>query len=140
MPIPNINVRTEVRVVKYEKYVYPEHGQEGASTMSTTLGEKIRRLRKNKSYTLEKLGELTESSKSYIWELENKNPPRPSADKIAKIAEVLGVTSDYLVDTNESTPDPDIVDQAFFRKYRKLDSNTKAKIRQIVDVWGSDKR
>jgi transcriptional regulator with XRE-family HTH domain len=108
--------------------------------MSNTLGEKIRRLRKQKGYTLEKLGELTESSKSYIWEIENKNPPRPSADKIAKIASALGVTSDYLVDTEESTPVPDVVDQAFFRKYRKLDPNTKAKIRQMVEVWGSDKR
>jgi transcriptional regulator with XRE-family HTH domain len=108
--------------------------------MSNTLGEKIRRLRKQKGYTLEKLGELTESSKSYIWEIENKSPPRPSADKIAKIASALGVTSDYLVDTEESTPVPDVVDQAFFRKYRKLDPNTKAKIRQMVEVWGSDKR
>ncbi|WP_261405439.1 helix-turn-helix domain-containing protein [Chenggangzhangella methanolivorans] len=45
--------------------------------------------------TLDQLAELASSSKSYIWELENKNPPRPSADKIAKIAAVLGVTSDY---------------------------------------------
>ena len=47
--------------------------------MATTLGEKIRTLRKEKGYTLEKLAELTDSSKSYIWELENKSPPRPSA-------------------------------------------------------------
>ncbi|MEH6759521.1 MAG: helix-turn-helix transcriptional regulator, partial [Parasphingorhabdus sp.] len=52
--------------------------------MSTPLGEKIRTLRKAKGYTLEKLAELSESSKSYIWELENKNPPRPSGEKIAK--------------------------------------------------------
>ena len=108
--------------------------------MAKTLGEKIRELRKQKGYTLEKLGELTESSKSYIWELENKNPPRPSADKIAKIAHVLGVTSDYLVNTGDSTSVPDAVDQAFFRKYRNMDSNTKEKIRQMVELWGSDRK
>jgi transcriptional regulator with XRE-family HTH domain len=108
--------------------------------MSNTLGEKIRRLRKHKGYTLEKLGELTESSKSYIWELENKNPPRPSADKVAKIAAALGVTADYLLDTRESAPAPDVVDQAFFRKYRNMDPNTKARIRQMVEVWGGDKK
>jgi transcriptional regulator with XRE-family HTH domain len=106
--------------------------------MPNLLGEKIYRLRKEKGYTLEKLGELTESSKSYIWELENKTPPRPSADKISRIASALGVTSDYLVDTDEATPIPDVVDQAFFRKYRKLDPNTKAKIRKMVELWGSD--
>lgn len=107
--------------------------------MSTTLGDKIRQLRKQKVYTLEKLGELTESSKSYIWELENKNPPRPSADKIAKIAAVLGVTADYLVDSRESSPAVDVVDDAFFRKYRNMDSDTKERIRRMVEVWSDDK-
>lgn len=107
--------------------------------MSTTLGDKIRQLRKQKGYTLEKLGELTESSKSYIWELENKNPPRPSADKIAKIAAVLGVTADYLVDPRESTPAANVVDEAFFRKYRNMDPETKERIRRMVEVWSDDK-
>jgi transcriptional regulator with XRE-family HTH domain len=108
--------------------------------MSNSLGDKIHRLRKKKGYTLDKLAELSESSKSYIWELENKNPPRPSADKIGKIAAVLGVTADYLMDTRESTPVADAVDQAFFRRYRNMDSNTKERIRQMVEVWGSDKK
>ena len=108
--------------------------------MANLLGEKIHRLRKEKGYTLEKLGELTESSKSYIWELENKNPPRPSADKIAKIAAALGVTSDYLLDTRELLPDPDVVDQAFFRKYQNMDPNTKERIRQMVEVWGRQEK
>jgi transcriptional regulator with XRE-family HTH domain len=105
-----------------------------------TLGEKIRERRKKKGYTLEKLAELSNSSKSYIWELENKNPPRPSADKIAKIASALGLTSDYLVDEDESIPAADAVDQAFFRKYRKMDSNTKERIRRMVELWGDDKK
>jgi len=108
--------------------------------MTTTLGEKIRELRKQKGYTLEKLAELSDSSKSYIWEMENKNPPRPSADKIAKIASALGVTADYLVDIRESTPAPDAVDQAFFRKYRHMPPDTKERIRQMVELWGGDKK
>ncbi len=108
--------------------------------MANTIGQKIQELRKRKGLTLEKLGELTESSKSYIWELENKNPPRPSADKIAKIAAVLGVTGDYLVDVRESTPAPDVLDQAFFRKYRGMNPDTKEKIRQMVDLWSDDKK
>lgn len=103
----------------------------------TALGEKIRRLRKERGYTLEKLGELTESSKSYIWELENKNPPRPSADKIAKIARVLGVTAEYLVDPTD-TKTAEAVDEAFYRKYRRMDSATKERIRRMVDVWDDD--
>ena len=107
--------------------------------MPNTLGEKIRKLRKHKGYTLERLGELTDSSKSYIWELENKNPPRPSADKIAKIAAVLGVTADFLVDDREEDPDASVVDAAFFRKFINLDPVNKDRIRTLVDLWKNGK-
>jgi len=106
--------------------------------MSTPLGDKIRELRKAKGYTLDKLAELAESSKSYIWELENKNPPRPSADKVAKIAAALGVTGDYLMDETESVQVEDATDTAFFRKYRKMDPTTKDKIRKMADLIGED--
>jgi transcriptional regulator with XRE-family HTH domain len=106
--------------------------------MTTPLGEKIRDLRKAKGYTLDRLAELADSSKSYIWELENKNPPRPSADKVAKIAAVLGVTADYLIDTTESVQVEDATDSAFFRKYRKMDPTTKDKVRRMVDLMGED--
>ena len=106
--------------------------------MNNTPGEKIRILRKKKGYTLEKLAELSDSSKSYIWELENKNPPRPSADKIARIAAALGVTGDYLLDTGQMLQVEDAADEAFYRRYRRMDSATKDKIRRMVDLWGEE--
>lgn len=104
--------------------------------MPTPLGEKIRALRKKKGYTLDKLAELSESSKSYIWELENKDPPRPSADKVAKIAVALDVTPDYLI--TDSVPVEDATDTAFFRKYQNMDPATKEKIRRMLDLIGDD--
>ncbi len=104
--------------------------------MPTQLGERIRELRKAKNYTLDRLGELSDSSKSYIWELENKDPPRPSADKIAKIAEALGVTGDYLTgaaDTLETAED-----QAFFRKYSQMPPKTRLKLREIANLLDDD--
>ena len=65
--------------------------------MPSPLGDKIRALRKEKKLSLERLAELTESSKSYIWELENKDDPKPSAEKIGKIASVLEVTTEFLL-------------------------------------------
>ena len=106
--------------------------------MTTPLGDKIRTLRKAKGYTLDKLAELAESSKSYIWELENKDPPRPSADKIAKIAAVLDVTADYLIDSSDKVQVEDATDTAFFRKYRNMDPVTKDKIRRMVELMGED--
>ncbi len=102
----------------------------------TPLGTKIRELRKAKGFTLERLAELTDSSKSYIWELENKNPPRPSGEKIARIADALGVTADYLLDDSARAVKPDVVDEAFFRQYRRLPKDTKERIRELVNLWG----
>ena len=103
--------------------------------MTTALGEKIQKLRKEKGMTLEQLAELSESSKSYIWELENKTPPRPSADKLSKIAVQLGVTMEYLLDQGQSITEADATDEMFFRKYRKMDPEVKKKIRKMVEVW-----
>ena len=107
--------------------------------MGSSLGEKIRRLRKEKGFTLEELGDLTDSSKSYIWELENREPPRPSAEKLAKIAEKLGTTIEFLLDEEEVVGQEEAADANFYRKYRKMDSQTKEKIRQMVKLWGDDK-
>ena len=103
--------------------------------MPETLGEKLRELRKERGLTLEQLAEATDSSKSYIWELENRSPPRPSAEKLSKIAQQLGTTIEYLLDDQGDVSPADAADASFYRKYRKLDAPTKQKIRQMVDLW-----
>ena len=83
--------------------------------MTSTFGPKIKKLRVDKGLTLDQLATMTESSKSYVWELENKNPPRPSAEKLAAIAAALGVTVDYLLG-NENSSLEAAEDTAFFRE------------------------
>jgi transcriptional regulator with XRE-family HTH domain len=105
--------------------------------MTAPFGERIRELRKKKGMTLDQLAAATDSSKSYIWELENKDPPRPSADKISKIAVVLGVTGDYLMgvdDVNLQSAE----DRAFFRKYHLMSSVTRAKLRKMANLLDED--
>ena len=101
-------------------------------TMPTTLGDRIRDLRKRKGYTLDQLAEESKSSKSYIWELKNKDPPRPSGEKLALIAAALDVTPDFLlgVETEPETAE----DKAFFRKYQKMEPEQKQQIRQMLDI------
>lgn len=108
--------------------------------MPNELGEKIQRLRKKKGLTLEQLAEMTESSKSYIWELENKNPPRPSADKIGKIANQLGVEIEYLVDDEAKLTEESATDAKFYRDYRKMSPETKHKIREMAKLIGEKKK
>ena len=101
------------------------------------LGDRIRQLRREKALTLDQLAELTGSSKSYIWELENKNPPRPSADKLAKIADRLGTTIEFLL--QGETSQEEAADAHFYRNYQRMDKETKAKIRRMVELWGDEK-
>jgi len=110
--------------------------------MATSLGEKIERHRKEKGYSLDKLAELTDSSKSYIWELENprsgKKAVKPSGEKLTQIAKALSVTTDYLLD-DLAQPDEDIVREAFFRKFSQLDPKDKERIEEMIESWGAKK-
>lgn len=106
---------------------------------TATFGKRIKELRTAKRMTLDQLAAATGSSKSYIWELENKDPPRPSAEKLAEIAKVLEVTTDYLIGREDVTLDA-AVDTAFFREYSSMPPETREKIRQMAKVLGSKPR
>ncbi|MCP3706817.1 helix-turn-helix domain-containing protein [Paraburkholderia sp. CNPSo 3274] len=99
-----------------------------------TLGEKIRTLRKRQGLTLDQLALQVSASKSSIWELENKEKARPSADRIDAIAQALGVTSAFLLDDTKSEPSVSVADDAFFRKYQQLDEPVKRQLQDILDV------
>jgi transcriptional regulator with XRE-family HTH domain len=107
--------------------------------MPTTLGSKLRELREKKGYTLEKLADLSGSSKSYVWELENKAPPRPSADKLSKIAEALGVTLEFLINDSAGLTQESAEDTLFFRNYQKMDDTSKAMLKAMVEKWTESK-
>ena len=103
--------------------------------MTTSLGAKIKRHRQEKGYSLDKLAELTDSSKSYIWELENRDTRKHSGEKLTRIAQALGVTTDYLLNESEE-PSDEILKEAFFRRFSKLEPEDQEKIKQMIDMWG----
>lgn len=106
--------------------------------MSSALGDKIRKLRKEvKKLTLEELAEQTGSSKGYIWELENRDTRKPSAEKLMKITEVLGVTSDFLLDDSKSEPDDSVMKAALYRNFERLDKNDQQRFMKIIVDWGN---
>jgi len=103
--------------------------------MTTSLGAKLKHHRQEKGYSLDKLAELTESSKSYLWELENRDTRKPSAEKLTRVAQALDVTTDYLLD-DTADPDDAMRKEAFFRKFSKLTDDEQEKIKQMIDLWG----
>jgi transcriptional regulator with XRE-family HTH domain len=102
--------------------------------MPSSLGDKIRKHRREKGYSLDKLAKTTDSGKSYLWELENRDTRKPSGEKLTRIAEALSVTTDYLLDES-AEPNENILREAFFRKFNKLDPNDRKKIEQMIDAW-----
>jgi transcriptional regulator with XRE-family HTH domain len=103
--------------------------------MPTRLGEKLRALRKERGLTLDKLAEMAKLSKSYLWELENRESQRPSAEKLTAIADVLGVSATYFIEDDVRKPQERHLDEAFFRNYQKLDPEAKEQLRKIVKTF-----
>ena len=102
------------------------------------FGARIKELRTSQGMTLEQLAQKTGTAKSYIWELENKDPPRPSAEKLSAIAEALGVTVDYLFGRDQQSLG-DAVDHAFLREYAVLPEETNEQLRQMAKILGGKK-
>jgi transcriptional regulator with XRE-family HTH domain len=126
------------RVVFYRYSELIPHPELPRREMASTFGTRIKELRNKQKLTLEQLAQASGSAKSYIWELENKNPPRPSADKLSLIAQTLGVTVDYLFGRDEQTLSS-AEDIAFFREYTGLPDDTKEQLRQMAKILGTKK-
>lgn len=87
-----------------------------------SLQSRIKALRKAKGLTLDELAAETDSSKGYIWELENKPAIRPSARKIMSVASALDTTVDFIMD---GVLEPDADEKALLRAYRGLPEKMK---------------
>ena len=72
--------------------------------MSAIFGEKLRSRRIEKGLTLEALAEKVGTTKAYVWQLENKKPAKPSGELLLKIADVLDISAEFLIDDAVSTP------------------------------------
>lgn len=103
--------------------------------MATRLGTKLRELRKEKKLTLEKLAEMAGMSKSYLWELENRESQRPSAEKLTQLADALGVAASYFLEEDVRKPEERHLDEAFYRNYQSLDTSSKEQLRKILETF-----
>ena len=102
--------------------------------MATPLGEKIRKLRRERKMSLEALAGAAEMSKSYLWQLENNNDANPTMDKVASLAKVLDVTPEFLAHDEQADTPQDAFDKAFFRNYKSLKPETKQQLLEILNT------
>lgn len=121
-----------------EVWLSPNFPNSIGGQMPSLLGTKINELRRERALTLEQLAHATDSSKSYMWEIENKDVARPSAEKLERIASALGVTSAFLMDASQVKPTEDVEDTAFFHRFQKADPDVKEKLKRILDVLDNE--
>lgn len=104
-----------------------------------SIGNRIREKRKSKDWTLDQLASAIDSSKSYIWEVEN-DKKSISAEKLMKIATYLETTTDFLMGGSDfiiqenSNTEEGARDNAFYRKYSQMSQPTKTKLQKMLDL------
>ena len=101
--------------------------------MAETFGERLQQMRKRNNLTLDELAKKIDSTKSYVWELENKPNIRPSAVLVYKLTNVLNTTVDVLLG-KKSIDDIEEKDKVFFSRYQPLERKTKDRLARIMDV------
>jgi transcriptional regulator with XRE-family HTH domain len=100
--------------------------------VAETIRDRIKSLRKKEKLTLDQLAEQAGLSKSYLWELENKDLPRPSGEKLAGVAKALNVTVDYLLGGDPAENLEAAEDKAFFREYEAMSPEARAQLRRLA--------
>ena len=100
----------------------PRTRQQGDRAES--VGERIRRLRKLRGLTIERLAGLTQSSMGYISELENNPGRSPSLKKLRVFAQALQVDEEALL---RDAKNDGIAkeDKEFFTRFAGLPKETK---------------
>ena len=100
--------------------------------MQSCLGQRVKELRKSLGFTQEYVAKKIGHHVTYISRVEIKGF-FPSMYTIQKIADVLGTTVNYLLAMDEVS-ETSASDAAFFRKYKKMDSAGKEKVRKMCEI------
>lgn len=89
-----------------------------------SLGTRIKEIRKKRSLSQKELAKLVNIHHTYLIRCE-ADKSIPSADKLAKLSEILQVTADYLLFGNGERKEPLINNPILFEKFRLLDKMDK---------------
>jgi transcriptional regulator with XRE-family HTH domain len=102
------------------------------------FAQRLRKLRKHKNLSQTELGKIAELHYTHIGRFE-KGSSRPSGDTLKRLADALGVTSDYLLDgahdqaAKARFADRDLLRQ--FQEVEQLPDDDKLVIKKLLDAF-----
>lgn len=100
--------------------------------MSEKFGDKLRQMRTSRGVTLEVLAAAVGSSKAYMWQLENKPNAKLSAEMLLKLAGYFNQSPEFFIDDEQIEPSENQMEDAFFRKFKKLSDSDKRTIERMI--------
>jgi transcriptional regulator with XRE-family HTH domain len=104
----------------------------------STLGDKIKQLRKQLNMSQSELADKVGLSYAQIGRYETKGA-QPPAEALRKIADTLGVTPDYLINgsadekAQNKLSDTDLINQ--FKAVEQLNEDDKMVVKKLIDAF-----
>lgn len=95
------------------------------------LGANVKRLRKEKGLTQERLAEISDISIAYLSKIENNKANNVSLMITYRLAEALGVTAGYLVGQSDLEK---MLDEEIINRLADCSPVEKKKILKIMDI------
>jgi transcriptional regulator with XRE-family HTH domain len=106
--------------------------------MQDGFAERLKQLRQQKKLSQTELAEIVGLHYNHIGRYE-RGVSRPAADALKRLADALGVTTDYLIDgTTEQAAKASFADRELLRQFQeveKLSEEDKLVIKKLLDAF-----
>jgi transcriptional regulator with XRE-family HTH domain len=114
------------------------------ATVKSGFGKRLRELRRQKNMTQIQLAKRVGITHTHIGRYELGTANKPSADTIKRIAEALGVSSDYLLEgASDQAVKVHIEDQELlqqFKEIEKMPEDDKTVVKKFLDAFITKKK
>lgn len=107
-------------------------------TVKSSFGQRLKEAREAKGFTKDKFGKMVKIHYSQIGRYE-RNEASPSADVLKKMANVLDVSTDYLMNgTTQDLAQENITDKTLINQFNRISELTeenKTVVSKLIDAF-----
>ena len=135
---------TKMPITSIVSYIMSDSKEKKSTSEKNDFGKRLRDLRRQKNLTQVELANLVGITHTHIGRYEKGTAKKPSADTIRRIAEILGVSSDYLLNgKNKNAIQVHIEDKELlqqFKEIEKMPEEEKIVVKKFLDAFITKKK